>query len=357
MALCIRSLRTQVTLWKEIDIPRMDVSVIICTRNRAEALDKTLQSLCRVKVPAGRRAELLLVNNGSTDLTPQVISDYTHSGMEVRTLSEPRSGKSNALNRGVQAAQGHVLLFTDDDVRFPENWLEAMSRPIIEKKADAVAGTVTLASHLERAWMKPAHRSMLASTETISSAVPNRLVGANMAIARSVFSTIPAFDPELGPGRLGFEEETLFAYQMHEANFEIVHIREGAVEHHPTPERLSTDSFRTMAEKLGHSEGYLSYHWANRQWPAWKLYAGWAYYRLQLLACRLRGCSEMPADEGISLREFDLRRKSARVRQHLKERGTSPKYTRRGIIKRTSKSGATDDLNQKSDVGCGSAAP
>jgi len=277
--------------------------------------------------------------------------------MEVRALSEPRLGKSNALNRAVQVAQGDVLLFTDDDVRFPENWLEAMSHPIVEKKADAVAGTVTLASHLERAWMKPAHRSMLASTETIASMAPTRLVGANMAIARSVFDTVPAFDPELGPGQLGFEEETLFAYQMHEANFAIVHIREGAVEHHPTPDRLSADSFRAMAEKLGHSEGYLSYHWANRQWPVWKLYAGWAYYRLRLLVCRLRGCNEMPTDEGISLREFYLRRKLARVSKHLQESGTSPKYTRRGVIKRTSKGGTTGNLKLKSDMGCGSAAP
>lgn len=316
-----------------------------------------LQSLRQVDVPAGWRAELLLIDNASTDQTLQIISDYTHPAMAVRALKEPKPGKSNALNRAIQAAQGDVLLFTDDDVRFPANWLEAMSRPIVEKKADAVAGDVTLASHLDRPWMKPPHRSMLASTETISNAAPSRLVGANMAIARSVFSTVPAFDPELGPGQLGFEEETLLAYQMREANFKIVHVHEGAVEHHPSPDRLSTHSYRAMAEKLGRSEGYLSYHWAHRQWPVWKLYAGWIYHHVRLLEEKLRGRSEMPVDEGMSLREFELRRKAARVGQHLRERSTPPKYACRGMVKRTLEHGATDELGQASDAECDPVAP
>ena len=312
-----------------------DVSIILCSYNRAGHLEKTLQSLRQVEVPNGWTAELILVDNASTDATPNVMRAFTHPQMSVRVAREKSQGQCCARNRGIAEAEGNALLFTDDDVRFPRGWVRSMGSPILEGKADAVAGGVALAPQLQRSWMTPLHRSFLASTELISPENPCRLVGANMAVARAVFETIPQFDPELDPGAMGFGGDSLFSEQLRIANFSIAAALDIAVKHHPDPSRLSSTAWKQTAKTAGRSEAYISYHWAHRQWPVWKLFAGWTYYCLQLLGYRLYGPSEMPADEGMPLREFELRRKAARVRQHLRERGIPPKYACRGMVKRT----------------------
>ncbi|MBW6397522.1 glycosyltransferase [Roseomonas sp. HJA6] len=106
------------------DPSSLDVSVIICTRNRAESLRGTLESLGRLTLPEGTRWEVLIVDNGSTDATPAVIAE--HEGrIPVRRLAEPTPGLSNARNCGLRAAAGRYIAWTDDDVLVDPDWLSA----------------------------------------------------------------------------------------------------------------------------------------------------------------------------------------------------------------------------------------
>ena len=61
----------------------------------------------------------------------------------------------------------------------------------------------------------------MASTELLSAEAPEYLVGANMALSREVFAKVPGFDPELGPGALGFYDDTLLGWQLQEAGYTI----------------------------------------------------------------------------------------------------------------------------------------
>lgn len=71
--------------------------------------------------------ELIVVDNASTDASAAVARSFADRFPNVRVLSEPRRGKSNALNAGIAAAQGEYLLFLDaDDVAAP-GYLEAMA--------------------------------------------------------------------------------------------------------------------------------------------------------------------------------------------------------------------------------------
>jgi len=212
------------------------VSVILCSHNRAAHLKETLASLRTTDVPAGWTVEILLVDNASTDDTPAVMRAFEHPRAAVRVLQEKSRGLSHARNCGVRAARGRVLLFTDDDVRVPEGWIEGMATPILEESADAVAGGVELSAASQRAWMTVRHRDLLASTERIDPECPERMVGANMAVSARVFEAVPGFDPALGPGRLGLGGETLFSLQLRAAGFRIVSAFEVAVRH--CPERL-----------------------------------------------------------------------------------------------------------------------
>ncbi|MHC4549298.1 MAG: glycosyltransferase [Planctomycetota bacterium] len=99
----------------------MDVTVAICTRNRARLLQQTLAHLRALDVPSDLSWELVVVDNGSTDATPEVLRRA--AGLPLRVLHEPEAGKSVAANRATDAAQGELLVWTDDDVRPAADWL------------------------------------------------------------------------------------------------------------------------------------------------------------------------------------------------------------------------------------------
>ena len=126
------------------------ISVIICTRNRAESLRATLETIGKLSVPEGWTVELLVVDNGSSDHTADVVRRASIPLMPVKHILEPRVGKSHAYNTGISTATGDVLLFADDDVRVPANWIEGMCRPMLHGGADAVAGGVVFPRHIDR---------------------------------------------------------------------------------------------------------------------------------------------------------------------------------------------------------------
>lgn len=100
---------------------KMDASVILATRNREELLAQTLAHLAR-QVVGDLRWELIVVDNGSTDRTPSVLAEAA-ARLPLVALREPSPGKNRALNRGLAAAQGELLIFTDDDVIADPAWI------------------------------------------------------------------------------------------------------------------------------------------------------------------------------------------------------------------------------------------
>ena len=233
------------------------VSISICTKDRAEHLQQTLASLAHVHSPRDLDVELLIVDNNSDDHTTRVAQNQEVPFSQKRVIHEPRVGINHARNTALNHAKGSILLFTDDDLRFPENWVAEMVAPIQEGTADAVAGGVRIAPHLERPWMEPWHRAFLASSHRIGEDPVTDMVGANMAFARHVLDEVPDFEPRLGPGRLGFCGESLFAFKLHRAGFRIAPAFDVQVEHHFDPSRLSRNSFLSAAKKLGRSMAYI----------------------------------------------------------------------------------------------------
>ncbi len=114
----------------------MDLSVIICTFNRAWSLRRTLRSFCNSQLLNTTDWELLVVDNHSTDETPAVVKQFTDS-LPIRYVVEPKQGLSQARNRGIGEAKGQLLLFTDDDVEIAANWLAAYQQAAI-RHPDAV---------------------------------------------------------------------------------------------------------------------------------------------------------------------------------------------------------------------------
>ncbi len=106
-----------------IPIGAPSVSIIIPTFNGASRIVNCLDAL-RVQA-AQRNAEILVVDDGSTDNTAEVIRRYPG----VRLISQANAGPAAARNHGAQEAHGAIILFTDDDCVPMPDWLEAMLEP------------------------------------------------------------------------------------------------------------------------------------------------------------------------------------------------------------------------------------
>jgi glycosyltransferase involved in cell wall biosynthesis len=308
------------------------VSIIICTRNRADALRETLASIRQCVPPAHLSIELLAVDNGSTDATKEVIESAAIGNMETRYVFEARPGKGYAYNTGILASTGAILLFTDDDVRVPVNWIGQMCEPLRQANADAVAGGVELAKHLERPWLVGEIRGWVACTEGLLDPVaPRRMVGANMAFKRHVLNKVPFFDVELGPGALGLHDETLFSDQLLTAGFKIVSEFQSIVQHHPLENRITARAFIDTATTLGRCSAYRFYHWCHGQFhfAALKaLAAGWWYSHLER-----RSSNHEDESGGPSKSLMRAALKAGFHRQYVIEMKRARNYARNGLVK------------------------
>lgn len=102
----------------------MDVTVAICTWNRAELLDCTLASLSEMEVPRRVRLRVIVADNNSTDDTARVVERHSQQ-LPLERLFVETQGKSHALNAVIERLQGDLVLWTDDDVLLDRRWLTA----------------------------------------------------------------------------------------------------------------------------------------------------------------------------------------------------------------------------------------
>src|SRR5438270_7390140 len=99
----------------------MFLTVALCSWNRSELLRKTLEQFTHLEPDKGLDWELIVVDNNSTDDTPNVLAEFV-ARLPLRALREPAPGKSNAANLAVREARGEYILWTDDDVLVAPDW-------------------------------------------------------------------------------------------------------------------------------------------------------------------------------------------------------------------------------------------
>ena len=108
--------------------PIEGVEIVLCTFNRADLLTSTLESIARLIVPYDCLLRLIVVDNASTDRTPEVLEEFRRSGFtrrhEVLLLNEPKQGHTFARNRAVESLDSDLVLWTDDDVEVGARWLQ-----------------------------------------------------------------------------------------------------------------------------------------------------------------------------------------------------------------------------------------
>lgn len=181
------------------------ISVVVCTRDRAEPLQRCLASLQRLDYP---EYEVIIVDNASRDdATARVVA-----ATPFRYVREERPGLDWARNRGAAEAQHDIIAYIDDDAQADPGWLRGITAAFADPSVSAVTGLVrpaeldTPAQRLFEQYggmgkgltPRTFQRDALQPYELIASHACG--VGANMAFRRSVFETLGGFDTALDVG-------------------------------------------------------------------------------------------------------------------------------------------------------------
>lgn len=188
----------------------MNISVVICTKNRSVALRRCLNSIFLADFRGDW--EIIVVDNGSDDGTQQVIAEIRHfSPVPFFSVIELHPGNSAGRNAGVGVARGEVVFFTDDDCIVKQDVLAQMWLVFSANAELGYAG-----GRILRFDPQDYPISVIEQKEPVSIS-PGRMVypglvqGSNMAFRRKVLEDLGGFDPVFGAGASFAGEEVELA--------------------------------------------------------------------------------------------------------------------------------------------------
>ena len=201
---------------------KQPVSIVICTRNRAEMLEKCITALMDSN---DQHFELVIIDNApDDDSTKKVTARF--SG--IRYVCEPRKGLDIARNTGAREASHSIIAFTDDDVIVDPDWVGRIRNCFLNPMTMAVTGQVipvelqTRSQYLfEKYWgfnkgYVPRifdHRYFL-DHQQHGVPVWDIGAGANMAFRREVFDAVGFFDERLDVGAAGCSGDSEYWYRI-----------------------------------------------------------------------------------------------------------------------------------------------
>jgi glycosyltransferase involved in cell wall biosynthesis len=183
-----------------------DLSLLICTRNRAAQLAQTLK---RVSAMQSRlKWELIVVDNGSTDRTSAVVAEYAAAcDHPMQMIIEQGRGVSCAKNAGWRSTRSGIVVCIDDDCYPAEDYLDSIFECFSnDPKLGFVGGRILLHDPTDR------RITIQESLEPLSLPPgsfirPGCIQGANTAYRRAALTEVDGFDPWFGGGALYSAEE------------------------------------------------------------------------------------------------------------------------------------------------------
>lgn len=236
----------------------MRLSVIIPTRNRAGSLKRLLESLETLECLDSMHVEILVVDNGSTDETAELLlrEESKARRFPLRVLQEAQRGKARALNLGLDSAAADIILIVDDDVVVHPQWLDRHLECFETTSFDAVQGRVLPGTDAEGRIAEPdkLHEYNIPIVDYGTAICQIRgWTGANVSFKRQVFERIGYFDPRLGPGASGFSEDTEYSMRMRQAGLTIGYSPFAIVFHELDPRRYGRAYNRAVHYRKGYS--------------------------------------------------------------------------------------------------------
>lgn len=310
----------------------MNLSIAVCTRNRAASLARMLDSVTRLDLPAFLTWELVIVNNGSTDGTSQTIASFADR-LPIREETEPRPGLSNARNKGVSAARGRYIIWTDDDVLVDRAWLSAYVAAFDRWPDAAVFGGKVLpifegtapgwfTANLDTLFGPIAYRDF--GDDPLPLSADRVPFGANYVVRTEEQRAFP-YDPELGvaPGRNRIGEETAVIAAILASGGSGMWVPAAKVSHCIAANRITTRYVGRHFQAHGETLAYLENAGrprASRGVPRWM----WRRMLTQALRYYASRCFDPPAVWLEHMRRYQIGRGEVRYLAERAQRALAP---------------------------------
>lgn len=257
----------------------MDISVILPTRNRATQLQGALEHLVAQETRGAFTYEVLIVDNGSTDATRQVVeARQPQFPVPLRYLYEGRAGRPWALNAGMAAAHGSVFAFTDDDILATPIWLAALWRCFQEEKAHGVGGKIVPSWTVPRpAWLTDEAVRQIGELgcldhgsvrRTSANGSYCRWVGGNLAVRRTAVERVGPYDVRMTRG-----QDTEYFWRFMQAGLVVCYEPHALVYHQIGADRMTLEYFRQWRHRAGYYQVLLiPWKWSHlfTVMPLWR---------------------------------------------------------------------------------------
>jgi len=225
------------------------ISVAICTYNRADRLYLALDAL-RHQTLAADRFEILVVDNASTDRTPEVCQEFASSLPHLRYVFEPVQGLSKARNTALQEVKSSYIAFLDDDAIPCPSWLASLLHTFqtVRPEPVCVGGLIRPLWELPKPdWVHPTMETLFTILDGGDQPRwfrPNEFPwGANVAYQRDALLKIGGFHEKLG--RRGKSllsgEEYLLNVTLQSQGGGFYYHPEAAIEHWIPKERIDPE--------------------------------------------------------------------------------------------------------------------
>lgn len=229
-----------------------DITVVICTYNRASILRLALDALTAQQTEGRFTYEIVVVNDRSTDETAEVVAEFEQRGdVPLRMVMAAGEGVAAARNRGRDAALGTWIAYTDDDQINDPRWLVELWVLAVDHKARCVGGSVHLRFEEEPSipltWVT---KSILGYKENPEGRVTKFTScpgTGSVMFHRSVFDEVGGFNNAL---HWGGEDADLMLRVMN-AGIEVWFTPKSIVHHLIPPYRVQESYFRWASLRVG----------------------------------------------------------------------------------------------------------
>ena len=210
--------------------PRPRLTFFFPAYNEEENVDETVARALAEIGPMVASMEVLIVDDGSTDRTPQLADALAASDPRVRVVHQPNRGYGGALQTGFANARGELICFSDGDLQFD---LREMGR-LLERLADGARPVEAVIGYrLKR--RDPMHRIVIAKTYN---AIVSLLFGLRV---RDIDCAMKLFRREVFDGlRLDSEGPFLSAELLIKLRARGVRMAQVGVTHYPRAEGTNT---------------------------------------------------------------------------------------------------------------------
>jgi len=204
------------------------ISLIIASRNRPQLLRDAVESILNGnEVPR----EIVIIDQGDRSNSFLAAMKTVHE-CEIRYQWSTSVGLSFARNHAIRLARYEYLAVTDDDVLADPNWLSRLIQALVDEGPNCVVSGRVLVAESSGGGFAPSLNTEEESADYQGRIWKDALWTGNMAMHRSVVSSIGFFDERLGPGSsFPGAEDNDYGFRLLEAGFRIKYVPEAIIYH------------------------------------------------------------------------------------------------------------------------------